>query len=114
MNNNFIILNKIKRFILSLEKLVLTFPKKDILTRNMIYEDSLNLLELVIKANYERDLALKHSYQIGALAKINKIDFYLERAFKLKYISEKQIISKSNELLKISKMLYTWCYSEKQ
>ena len=111
--DNFQILKCIKEFILGLEKILLTFPKQDILTRNMVYNDSLKLLELVVKANYESDINTKHSYQIGALAKINKIDFYLERAYKLKYISEKQVNAKSRELLKINKMIYIWCKNGK-
>ena len=112
-HNNFLILTDLKKFILSLEKLLITFPKKDILTRNMMYNDSLELLEIIIKANYENDLQRKKEFKIAALARINKIDFYLERAYYLKYISENQCINKSNELLKINKMLYAWCQNEK-
>ena len=111
MNNSkekFQILSQLKKFILSLEKIIITFPKKDLISRNMIYNDSLEVLELVLKANYEKEKSLKHNYQIAALAKINKIDFYLERAYKLKYISEKQVMKKSHELKEINKMLYSW------
>ena len=107
--DKFLIVKNIKSFIMGLESLLLTFPKKDILTRNMIYNDSLELLEVVLKANYEKRRDLKQNYQIEALAKVNKIDFYLERAYKLKYISEKQCINKTGELSKINKMLYGWC-----
>ncbi len=79
----------------------------------MIYNDSLELLELIIKANYEQEKSVKQTYQIAALAKINKIDFYLERAYKLKYISEKQCLNKTNELIKINKMLFAWCNNAK-
>ena len=75
----------------------------------MIYNDSLELLEFIIKANYENQEDMKHMYQIEALAKINKIDFYIERAYKLKYISEKQCTLKSAELIKLNKMIYMWC-----
>jgi len=111
-NDRFLITKNIKVFILGLEKLLITFPKKDILTRNMIYNDSLELLELVIKANYESRAEIKKDYQVSALAKINKIDFYLERAYKLRYISEKQCVNKTGELLKINKMIYMWCKNE--
>ena len=110
--DKFLILKDIKRFILSLEKLLITFPKKDILTRNMMYNDSLGLLEMVMIANYEIDKEKKKEYKIKALARVNKIDFYLERAYYLKYISEKQCLAKARELLKINKMLYTWCKNE--
>ncbi len=112
-NDKFLILDKIKKFILSLEKVVVTFPKKDIISRNMIYNDALELLELVIKANYENDKKIKHNYQINALAKIHKIDFYLERAYHLKYISERICQNKGNELLVITKMIYKWCQNER-
>lgn len=112
-NDKFLIVKNIKSFILGLEKLLITFPKKDVLTRNMVYNDALELLELVVKANYESKVELKHVYQIEALAKINKMDFYMERAFKLHYISEKQCVSKTGELLKINKMIYMWCKNEK-
>ena len=111
-SNKFLIIENIKKYVISLEKILVTFPKKDIITRNMIYTDALNLLELVFKANYEKNKDLKHQYQIDALAKINKIDFYLERAYKLKYINEKTCNLKSNELLKINKMIYVWCQNE--
>lgn len=112
-SDKFLIVKNIKSFVLGLEKLLITFPKKDILTRNMIYNDSLELLEFVVKANYEKNMELKHNYQISALARVNKIDFYLERAYKLHYISEKQCLNKSGELLKINKMLYSWCMNER-
>ena len=112
-NDKFLIIKNIKNFIIGLEKILVTFPKKDILTRNLIYSDSLELLELVYKANYENDASLKHSYQIAAIARINKIDFYLERAYKFKYISEKQCLSKTEELLRINKMIYAWCINDR-
>lgn len=112
-NEKFLIIKNIKSFILGLEKILLTFPKKDLISRSLVYNDSLDLLELVVKANYETNIDNKHDYQIAALAKINKIDFYLERAYKLKYISEKQLLNKTGELLKINKMIYVWCRNEK-
>ncbi len=115
VNNNekFLIVRNIKSFIMSLEGILLTFPKKDFISRTLIYNDSLELLELIVKANYENNLELKHNYQIAAMAKINKVDFYLERAYKLKYISERQLTNKLNALLKINKMIYVWCRNKK-
>lgn len=110
--DKFLIIKNIKNFILSMEKLLVTFPKKDIITRDKMYNDTLELLELVMKANLETDIVLKRRYKIEALALIQKIDFYLERAYYLKYISENQCTIKSNELLKINKMLYIWCKNE--
>ncbi len=110
----FLIIENIKKFIIDIEKLVVTFPKKDFISRKLLYEDSLCLLELVYEANYETDLEIKKRYQIKALAKINKIDFYLERAYKLRYISESQCTKNCNKLEQINKMLYSWCKNGKQ
>ena len=88
-NDKFLIIKNIKIFILSLEKLLITFPKKDMFSKNMVYQDALDILELVTKANYENRIDYKKTFQIEALSKINKIDFYLERAYKFRYISVK-------------------------
>ena len=108
-NEKFLIIKSIKIYILSLEKLLINFPKKDIFTRNMVYQDALDLLELVYKANYESRKEIKQNYQIGALAKVNRIDFYLERAYRFGYISEKQCINVTKRLEELNKMLYRWC-----
>ena len=112
-NDKFLIIKNIKIFILSLEKLLITFPKKDMFSKNMVYQDALDILELVTKANYENRIDYKKTYQIEALSKINKIDFYLERAYKFRYISERQCINAISDLEKINKMINTWCKNEK-
>ena len=112
-NDRFLIVKNIKSFIISLENILVTIPKKDYLSRELIYEEALMLLDSVIKANYESNSDKKKDYQIVALAKVNLLDFFLERAYKLRYISEKQASSKANELLKINKMLYAWCMNER-
>lgn len=99
---------------MDIEKIIITFPKKDFISRSLLYQDTLSLLEIIYKANYEKDPNKKHNYQIEALAKVNKIDFYIERAYKLKYISEQQCIKNSNKLDKINRMLYSWCNNASQ
>lgn len=111
--DKFKILVYIKEFIIDLENIIQVMPKKDMFTRNMIYQDALDILELVNKANYEKRIDIKKNYQIEALAKINKIDFYLERAYKLEYLSEKQIRKASKRLDQLNRMIYAWCNNEK-
>ena len=82
-------------------------------SKNMVYQDALDILELVTKANYENRIDYKKTFQIEALSKINKIDFYLERAYKFRYISERQCINAISDLEKINKMIYAWCKNEK-
>lgn len=112
-NEKFLIIRNIKKFILGLETLLITFPKKDTFTKDRVYNDALELIEYVTLANYEKRKDFKTTYKIKALSKINKLDFYLERAYKLKYISEKQLLNKSKELSNINKMIYSWCINDK-
>ena len=48
-NERFLIIKNLKHFILGLEKIILTFPKKDIINRNLIYNDALLLMESCVK-----------------------------------------------------------------
>ena len=50
-NDKFLIIKNIKNYIIGLESLLVTFPKKDMFSKNMVYNDALDLLELVTKAN---------------------------------------------------------------
>ena len=93
--------------------MLVNFPKKDFMNRETIYKESLKLLELVYIANELDDLKLKRNIQVELLSKINMLDFYLERAYKRKYINEKQCLMKSGELEQISKMIYKWIQNER-
>ncbi len=97
-----------KKFILGLEVMLTNFPRKDFLNKDMIYKDALKVLELVYVANEIDDKEKKKDFQIEILSKLNMLDFYLERAYKKRYINEKQCMAKSNELEQISRMVYKW------
>ncbi len=104
----FLIIKNMKKFILGLETMLTNFPRKDFLNKDMIYKDALRVLELVYIANEVDDLKRKKDFQIEIISKLNMLDFYLERAYKKKYINEKQCLAKSNELEVISRMVYKW------
>ncbi len=97
-----------KKFVLGLEVMLTNFPRKDFLNKDMIYKDALKILELVYTANEIDDREKKKDLQIEILSKLNMLDFYLERAYKKRYINEKQCLAKSNELEQISRMVYKW------
>lgn len=50
-------------------------------------------------------MEIKKDYQIKALAKVKKIDFYLERTFEMKYISEKQTLKISYKLDELDRII---------
>lgn len=84
MNDKFLIVIEIKNFILSLDKILTNFPKKDIIIKKKIYKESLKLLELVYLANIVNDNKLH--YQNKILVSINMLDYYFEYSYKKQYI----------------------------
>ena len=54
----------------------------------MLYETSLDILYLTIKANMLKNPQERLEYQKEILILINMLDFYIERAYKFKHINE--------------------------
>lgn len=108
MNDKFIIAKNIKTFILNLDDMIINMPKKENYMKDKLLETSLELLYDVYQTNHTINKEQKNIKQIDILSKINILDFYIERLYIKKYISEKQALKKSNELLIINKMVYKW------
>lgn len=108
MNEEFLIAKNMKNFINSIENIVINYPKKELVIKNKLLSDSLEVLELIYLANYHKDINKKNDLQKQILSKISMLDFYLERSYKNKYISEKVCINKCNQLNRITKMIYGW------
>lgn len=110
MNDKFLIIKYIKEFIISLDDLVINFPRKQFTIKDRMINDSLDILELVYIANL--NIENKKDIKIEILSKLSMLDFYLERSYKNKIISEKVCKKKCNELEKISKLVYGWIKSD--
>lgn len=110
MNNKFLLANEIKKFILSLDSILINYPKKDIIIKKRIINTLFELLELVYLANNKTDDKINIKYE--CLSKISMIDFYFEYSYKKNYISLKKLNSYLFSLTKINKMLYGWIRNE--
>ena len=108
-NDKFLIAMEIKKFIFSLDKVLINFPRKDIMIKKNILSESIRLLELTYLANNSKDD--RESYQVMMLVSISMIDFYFEYSYKKQYISLNVLNSKINHLTKINKMVYGWIKS---
>ena len=104
MNKEFLIVKNMKLFILSLEDIILIIPNRDRILKDRLYNTSYDILYNLYKCNYSKDKVLYYDI----LSSINTLDFYLEVCLKKKYITSKMCEKKSNELLKITKMVYGW------
>ena len=87
-----------KKLILESDALLSNIPKRDYYNKNKIKEDITNILYLIYLANNIEDTKSRLKYQHDILARLSMIDFYLERAYLLKYISQKQLY---NYILKL-------------
>ena len=108
--NDFLIVKNMKRFIMSLDKIVINYPRKENVIKDRLYNDSLDILYLIYLANNSKE---RKNIQVKILSKISMLDFYFERSLKNKYISEKVCLNKCNELLTITKLIYGWIKSDK-
>lgn len=108
MNSNFLILKNMKLFINSLDDMVSVIPNRDRVLKERFYNTSYDILYYLNIANYSN----KKDYGSIILSNISMLDFYLERCLKNKYITSKMCEKKSNELLRITKMVYGWLKSE--
>jgi len=88
MNEKFIIAKNIKNFILNLDDMIINMPKKENYMKDKILETSLELLYDVYRTNHTINKDQKTIKQIDILSKINILDFYIERLYIKKYISE--------------------------
>ncbi len=109
-SEEFRLVKNTKKFILSLDDLLINFPKNEKVLKDKIYLTSYEILEKIFAANL---ITEREPIQKEIVSKLNMLDFYFEIAFKKKYISEKQCHRYCNELLAITKMTYGWIKNAK-
>ena len=108
--NDFMIMKNIKLFIYSLDGIAVNIPNKEKILKDRLYNDSYMILYLVYRCNYNSNN--KREYYKDILSNISMLDFYLEKCLKNKYINSRTCEKLSNELLRITKMIYGWVKSE--
>lgn len=108
LNNDFIILNKSMLFISNIDNLVSNIPRSNYFYKDKIITCSYNLIEYIFRANYSNDKSIKDICLREILVNISLIDKLLERFYKKKYISEKQMITSVKILTEVNKMVRSW------
>ena len=109
--DKFKLVTKIKTFILESEKMLENIPRYDFYNRDRFREDITEILHLVYLANSIDNIEDKKKYQQDIFSRLSMIDFYLEKAYVYKYISEKQLYNYSKKLEEIIKMTKGWMNS---
>ena len=110
-NDKFKLASLVKKLILDSENLIVNIPKYDYYNRDKFRDDITNILYLIYLANNIEDKDNRLKYQHDILARLCMVDFYLERAYLLKYISQKQLYNYTKKLEVIIKMTKGWIKS---
>ena len=110
-NDKFKLASLVKKIILDSEDLIVNIPRSDYYNRDKFRDDITNILYLIYLANNIEDKDNRLKYQYDILARLSMIDFYLERAYLLKYISQKQLYNYTKKLEEIIKMTKGWIKS---
>ena len=108
LNDKFKLASVVKKFIIESEDLLANIPRHDFYNRDKFKDEVSNILYLIYLANNIEDKEVRLKYQYDILARVSMIDFYLERAYVLKYISEKQLYNYIKKLEVIIKMTKGW------
>ena len=96
MNNEFRIIKNMKQFILSLDILLINYPKSKKILKDKIKSTSYEILELILLANLKQEKLIEQQLIIS---KINMLDFYFEESYKKNILVKKLVYIKYKNYL---------------
>ena len=109
MQDRLIIATKAKKSIEYVEKVVINFPRTEVVLKNKLISAYYDLLELIYKANIYKDI----NCMKDVIVKIRMIEYYLKVSLDKKIISFRKYEIIGNNLLEINKMVNSWIVYEK-
>ena len=107
----FKVIQFIRELLITIDKEMDNFPKKDIELKKRIRSNSYDLLEISYEANSIEDITEKKRLLIKRLSKVKVIDFLLNLSYDKKIITEKKYCKFGNRLDDIIKYTTGWIKS---
>lgn len=104
----FKIVQFIRELILTVEKELSNFPKKEIEIKNRIRSNSYDLLETCYEANATSDIQMKQKLLEQAIAKVKVIDFLLDLSHEKELITSKKLLKIGLKMDDIIKYTSGW------
>ena len=110
MNYNFKILNNTYKTINYINKILVNYPKKEMVLKQNIEKNNYELIECIFAYNVNDSLRIKEKYLKDLLVKLSMSDFYTRVSSRVSY--DKKIISRhqfeviSKFLLEVRRMVY--------
>ncbi len=109
MQDRFLIVSKTKKGIDYIHKVIVNFPRTEVVLKNKLISSYYDLLELIYKANIYKDI----NCMKDVLVKIRMIQYFVKVSLDKKIISFRKYEIIGNNLLEINKMVNAWIVYEK-
>ena len=107
----FKIIEFIRQLIITIDKELINFPKKENELKNRIRSNSYDILELIYEANSSENIDFKISLLQKILAKVKVIDFLLNLSYDREIITSKKYLKLANRIDDITKYTTGWLSS---
>ena len=107
----FKIIEFIRQLIITIDKELINFPKKENELKNRIRSNSYDILELIYEANSSENIEFKISLLQKILAKVKVIDFLLNLSYDREIITSKKYLKLANRIDDITKSTTGWLSS---
>lgn len=114
MNENFKILNNSKKTINYINKLLINYPKKEVILKQNIEKNNYEIIELIYYYVVNKDnKRIYGKYLKDLIVKLSMLDYYMLISYENKLISCKKYTIISNFIIEIRKMVYGIIRNEK-
>jgi len=94
------------------DKLIINFPKKEVVLKNRLEECMFSLIELIFSYEIQNVYRIKEKYLKDMLIKLSMFNYYINFSYEKKYISKRQSQVVGRYLVEIRKMIYGVIRSE--
>lgn len=114
MNYNFKILNNTYKTINYINKLLINYPKKEVVLKHNIESNCYELIESIFAYNINETWRIKEKYLKDVLIKLSMLDFYIRVSYDKKILSRHQLDVVCRFMIEIKKMVYGLKKKEKE
>ena len=113
-NDNFKLLSNSEKTIDYINKLLVNYPKKEIILKQNIEKTMYLIIENIFSYRIEDTIRIKQKYLKMLVIQIAMLDYYMRISYKKKIISSKKYMAVSNFLIEMRKLSYGVIRSEKK
>ncbi len=113
MNTNFNLLNMVTKTNQYVDKLIVNFPKREVVLKNRLENCMFSLVELIFSYEIQNVSRIKEKYLKDMLIQLSMFNYYINFSYERKYISKRQSHVVGRYLVEIRKMIYGVIRSEK-